>query len=956
MLPPARSTRDLSKWAFAAVAAALLVASLGFLGHHVWTVFSKPTIDDAAITYAYAANVAAGNGFRHTPGASPSEGFSNPLEVLLLVPFAALHANLDVPAKAINLGFVLLALLAWGLFLIWKIRGVGCLLVPLLGLLPLLWPTFNYWTVAGLENGILAGLLGLSTLCLLLAPKSRGWDLALALVAGLLAWTRPEAGLYGALAVAPRLLAGRRRFFASSIFVLACLLLLAFRHLCFRDVVPNTFWPKMGAGHAWQEGWYYARSFLSGRGSAYFLCLIPLFALLSRSTWIPLAAAVLQIGAVGLFLCVSGGDWMRQWRFMQFLEGPAIALVGLGLHAALVPEGWLSRRVPILVRMGLVVGLSLPILFANRPLGQWKERAAAVNGSRDVDMRKIAICAGLYRDLGTTLQLGRRLLEADIDVGGMSYPLGMDVLDIFGLTDRVLGRAWNREPTLLVDYLYGERRPDTFHMHGAWLAGEPLHFLWPFHDQYRPMGPKLLSQLALAPLSAVRADLVDPAAPPVMPLATRVGAVEIKGISAVLGLKEIVFFVHALQVQPAPPPTLAWKDQNGKRWPIAWHAGFDVESGPPGSALVGIARIQNQVFPLHIERVLDLDSLPLFIPGATTLTDVARLPLVRLAGLAAPACDPDLLLDPGAGAGARARGAVLLASLCGDGLTQQARASLAAGFWDEAKHLRDPDERFDAIAAVSALGVGPSIRQRLFIEQARSEHQPYDEIAMAWAERELASDLLTRATASRGLALWLQAHQYDKVLLNSLAHGWQSDPAAAEIVCSAAKALGLRESALGWSPRCGQPMHRRITIRRQGFENLSDPSLQFFGAGKSWIQSAAPGRVLGGQGRQLLAIGEEPGGKWSPGQVIWGPIPWSGRRFGALLAGTARGASLLIEAKEGGAWKELAHTGLPASDSVLAPSLLMLPAHVPTEVRVRLLATDLQPTTVVDALTFIDMD
>jgi hypothetical protein len=65
---------------------------------------------------------------------------------------------------------------------------------------------------------------------------------------------------------------------------------------------------------------------------------------------------------------------------------------------------------------------------------------------------------------------------------------------------------------------------------------------------------------------------------------------------------------------------------------------------------------------------------------------------------------------------------------------------------------------------------------------------------------------------------------------------------------------------------------------------------------------------------------------------------------------------LLIEAKEGGAWKELAHTGLPASDSVLAPSLLMLPAHVPTEVRVRLLATDLQPATVVDALTFIDMD
>ena len=932
------------------------MASVGFLGRHIWTVFSKPTIDDAAISYAYAANVAAGNGFRHTPGASPSEGFSNPLEVILLVPFAALHANLDVATKAINLGFVLLALLAWGLFLIWRIRGVGCLLVPLLGLLPLLWPTFNYWTVAGLENGILAGLMALSILCLLLAPCSRGWDLALALVAGLVAWTRPEAGLYGALAVAPRLLSGRRRFFASTVFALVFLFLLVFRHLCFRDFVPNTFWPKMGAGHAWQEGWYYAQSFLSGWGRAYFFCLIPLFALLSRRTWTPLTATVLQIGAVGFFLCVSGGDWMRQWRFMQFLEGPAIALAALGLYAALVPEGWLSRRVPVLLRMGLVAGLSLPLLFANRPLGQWKQRAVGVNGNRDVDMRKIAICAGLYRELGTSLQLGRRLLEADIDVGGMSYPLGMDVLDMAGLTDLELGRAWNLEPTILVDYLYGERRPDTFHMHGSWLAGEPVYFLWPFHDQYRVMGPKFLSRLALAPLSAVRADLVDPAAPPMMPMAARVGAVEIKGISAILGRNETVFFVHGLQVQPAPPPVLAWKDQNGKRWPIAWHAGFDVGSGPPGSALLGVARMQNQVFPLHIDGVLELESLPLFIPRATTLTEVARLPLVRLAGVAAPECDPDLLLDPGAGTGARARGAVMLASLCGDGFTQPARTSLAARFWDEAKGIRDPDERFDAIAAISALGIAPSIRQRMFIEQARTEHQPYDEILMAWAERELTSALATHATASRGLALWLQARQYDKVLLSSLAHGWQSDPAAAEIICSAARALGLRQSALEWTLGCGQPVHGKIAIRRQEFENPRDQSLHFSGTGKSWIRSAAPIRILGGQGRQLLATGADPGRAGVSGEVVWGPIPWSGRRFGALLAGTAKGATLLIDAKEGSTWKELARAGTPASDSLLTPLLLMLPAHAATDVRVRLVATDSQPMTAVDALTFIDME
>jgi hypothetical protein len=470
------------------------------------------------------------------------------------------------------------------------------------------------------------------------------------------------------------------------------------------------------------------------------------------------------------------------------------------------------------------------------------------------------------------------------------------------------------------------------------------------------MGPRFLSSLAVAPLTAVRADLVDPAVPPVMPLAARLGAVEIKGVSAVLGLKETVFFVHALQVRAGAPPALAWKDHQGKRWPIAWHAGFDVESGPPGSPLVGLSHLRDAVFPLHLEGVVDLDSLPLFIPSAATLTDVARLPLVRLAGLAAPACDPDLLLDPRAGAGARARGAILLASLCGNALTAQSRGSLAAHFWEEGKHLGDPEERFDALAASSALGIGPGIRQRLFIEQARTEHQTYDEILMAWAERELTNALSAYAPVTPGLALWYKARQYDRVLLSTLAYGWQSDPVAVDLACRAADALGLRDSAMGWSLVCRWPMPERIAIRRQGFEDPKDPSLHFSGAGKSWMRPVAPVRVLGGQGQQFLATGEEPGRPAAAGEVIWGPIPWAGRRFGALLAGGANGATLSIETKEANTWKELARAGQPPGETVLTPLLLTLPSHSPTDVRVRMVATASLAMTVVDALTFIDIE
>ena len=270
--PAPGCSRRSSKWAVAAVATSLLLALVGFLGRHVWTVFSKPTIDDAAITYAYAANVAAGNGFRHTPGASPVEGFSNPLEVLLLVPFAALHAQLGRGRQSDQSGSCLAGSAGVGALADLEDTGRGMPARPSDRFAATFWPTFNYWTVAGLEGGILAGLMALSTLCLLLAPASPGWDLALGLVAGLLAWTRPEAGLYGALALAMRLLSRRRRFFASAIFALALLLVLVFRCLCFRDLVPNTFWPKMGAGHAWQEGWTLCAVLSQWQGH----CVLPL--------------------------------------------------------------------------------------------------------------------------------------------------------------------------------------------------------------------------------------------------------------------------------------------------------------------------------------------------------------------------------------------------------------------------------------------------------------------------------------------------------------------------------------------------------------------------------------------------------------------------------------------------------------------------------------------------------
>ena len=936
-----------------ALAILLVFATAAFWARHVWAVFSAPTIDDAAISYSYALNLAEGHGLRSTPGSSPAEGFSNPLEVFLLSGFAVFHADLDVAAKGINLAFLLGGLLGWGILIAWRARGIGRFFAPFLCLLPLLWPTFNYWTVAGLENGILAGLLSLSTLCLVLAPESRRWDIGLGVIAGLLAWARPEAGIYGALAIAPRLLVPGRRALAPAIFLSSCLSLFVFRLICFRELVPNTFWVKVPVEHAW-AGWAYAKGFLDAKGIAYGLCLVPVAALFSRKTVLPLLAAILQITFVLVFVSFSGGDWMKQWRFMQFMEGPFIALLGLGLYAALVPERSLFRFLPKVLRIACVMALAVPILWVNRPLDQWKERAKAANQSRDLDMRKIAVCASFYRELGEKLHLGRPLLEADIDVGGMSYPAGLDVLDIAGLTDRVLGRAWWRNPAVLVDYIYGERHPDTIHLHGAWMGYTPVHALWPYHDQYRVMGSDFLYSLRLGPLSAVRADLVDPPIRPVKLQRARIGNVEVEGASAIVNHHETLLYVQAAQVQPGAPPELAWTDASGKSWPISWHGGFDVAAGPIGSSLLGTAHIDGAQFPLHVKDSIELETIPSTWTSSATLVDVARLPLARLAGLPLPSCDLDVLLDGNASQAARARGMALLADLCGAALSASSRATLARNLGNAANDLRDSDDRFDTLSAISSLGVGLSTSQRMNVEEARRKHQAYDEILMAWAEWELEQALPKGESPRFALWLWLEARQYGRLLLTSLANNWDSDPAAVAPICAAVHALGIRESSLGVPLACDQAKVTQVVVRRQSFDAEEDGTLQFSGAGKSWITAAVSERVAGGHGRNFLASRGSSTAKSGPGEIVWGPLSWPGQRFGLLSAGRPGGLAVSVEVNESGTWKEIVRAAPPASIGVMTPQIILLPNHSPSEIRVRVLSKNQNVSTQVDALTFVD--
>lgn len=939
-----------------------VVAVVGLYARHTHRHFATFTIDDAAISYAYAKNVATGHGFRLTPNTNPVEGFSNPLEVLLLVPCGRLGLDLDLAAKLLNIGAVVLAVLAAALLLWRNLRGWARLWIAVPCAFGFLWPAFNHWTAAGLEGGLLCGLQMLSVTLLAIPAERRGRDEVLAAVAVLLVLVRPEGLVYGLVAVLGRMLQPGRRWRCAGWFVAGCVAVFTVRFFLFRHWLPNTYYAKMSSQATFRTGWEYVRNFFAWYGLAYFSCGLPLFAMLFPRTRVPALTALAQAGFAVVFAIAVGGDWMRHYRFMQAMQGPYWVLCLIGLLALLSwrPKhdgAWLGAG-----RSNLVL-LSLgPMAFFG--LHGLPQRIHLATVDHDVDMRKIAKVGALYRGLGQQLDLGRPLLIADVDAGGMSYPPGIDVLDMGGLADLTFGYAWTRRPSEIVDYFFDYRRPHTMHTHGGWVDGRPMHSLSPFEREYRVMGRKMLDRLSVSWLTAIRADLVDPPMAPVEPMQARVGSIFVEGFSSLPTQDgDEILFVHALQAENADPRALTVNAADGRRFSVAWHAGQDVARGPIGSALVGMVRLPPDALPISLEATaLTLPSWPRVTYEVNSAEALSRLPLYRLAGMPAHICHVDDFLAVYASAGARARGARLLGDLCGGGLSRWMRRSLAEDVSKDiskdisrqasASPAGRADDRYDALRVAESLGLPTSTLQLGKIERARQAHSPYDEVSAVWAQRLLRSPVPPPSLIGSGLAALVLAGQYDKALLTALFRGFTGVPEAREPLCRAMSALALRPSLLA-KLRCPDTESGKLRVTRQGFESQADPTLQAGPSTRVWVLSAPPAPRLGGQGKAVLYLPPCTGVRCP--EVVWGPLPWPGRRFGALVAGSKSGASIVVEAQQGSRWTEVARTDGPSNEAILTPVTAELQTVFPSEVRVRISNGSRNRSMVVDALTFLDL-
>ncbi|MBF0442947.1 MAG: hypothetical protein HQK54_13655, partial [Oligoflexales bacterium] len=213
------------------------------------------SIDDSAICFRFAENLANGHGLKFNRGMPATEGYTNFLWTIMLVPSFILKIDPMVFSK--NLGQFFLTVTMLSVFLL----GRSILKLPFLALLPLILmaanPSLAIWVISGLEPVMFAGLLFAGVTLFYFGQQKGGRCLhaASAICFSMLILTRPDAimffGIFSCF-IAMHIYAGGMKkeylvWFSITLSVL--ILYVAWRLYYFGSLLPNTYFVK-GTGSA----------------------------------------------------------------------------------------------------------------------------------------------------------------------------------------------------------------------------------------------------------------------------------------------------------------------------------------------------------------------------------------------------------------------------------------------------------------------------------------------------------------------------------------------------------------------------------------------------------------------------------------------------------------------------------------------------------------------------------
>lgn len=283
--------------------------------------------DDAMISMRYAWNLAHGNGLVWNPG-EYVEGITNMLMTLYMAVPAAIFGKstavlfIQASGIAFMLGIAFFCMkIGAGLLEKYKITGAR-FLKPMFFALPLVYYPLSYWSLMGMETGLLALLLTASILQALRADGDTSVKPLFAILLGLAYLTRPDAAIPIGLIYLYRLSGmmkkkGAFKTLAIEIGITGAFFLglTLFRLFYYGSPVPNTFTLKVSGipiSSRLSNGIIFITPFVK---LILFPLCINLFSVFVRRSRLAALILSMMLAAVGYQVYV-GGDFVVYWRML----------------------------------------------------------------------------------------------------------------------------------------------------------------------------------------------------------------------------------------------------------------------------------------------------------------------------------------------------------------------------------------------------------------------------------------------------------------------------------------------------------------------------------------------------------------------------------------------------------------------------------------------------------------
>lgn len=517
-----------------------VVSAIGAVVHQLMLV--RWYIEDAAISFTFARNLASGHGLVAYPGGERVEGYSNPLWTFLLAIPEVVGISSFTSSKVFG---VLLAALTVAVVvdLVRRIRPDGPMAPVMAGVVLAANPQFAIWGASGLENALFSALLAVGLWCMVRESDGR-WPWSALALAGV-ALTRPEGIAYAAIVGVWTLWLGRRWVAWLLTFWSPFGAHQIWRQWYFAWPLPNTYYAKSGVANTkllsfdkrswtyvyswslrqWQLGlvplWWGAVSTLRGTrflaplltGQAVLLLAViyllggtgeegehmrrwtsALAVVLGSSLFImpivgrggrshPVTGVCLHLIGFGIFFAMyADGDWMKAWRWMSLISVPIAVLTAVGTVelAGFLASFFRGGARDVLAITTLAAVTLLALISGVR--GTYTFAQKPETGPFSIK-RRVDYMAGIQERLHMD-----RAVTLDVDMGGMMWWSGHELADIAGLIDVPMAHN-HYEHAFILEYMFNERRPDFAHVHGGWASKLKIRRHPEWEDQYLELPP-----------------------------------------------------------------------------------------------------------------------------------------------------------------------------------------------------------------------------------------------------------------------------------------------------------------------------------------------------------------------------------------------------------------------------------------------------------------------------------